>query len=234
MLKLLKVYLIKSLKYIILVVLMQSITYLISIYMAYLNGKFVDLLTLNMSREQLLQYSIKISVIGLTGIIISYFYYLFCIKVKNKISFQVNLNVIKHLQTIPISSFEMYDPAYLNQRVIRDSTIVTTFFFDEFIPIVLNSVKIILLIIIFYNINNYIFIVITIFIPIYILIYSLLKKPLFNKGLEFRNNQSTFFNELNEEFVLNREIKTHVDFGVSEKKLSQGYEFFFRCLCFCQ
>ncbi|MDU1347902.1 ABC transporter ATP-binding protein [uncultured Clostridium sp.] len=227
---LLKYHIKKHIKYIILLVVMQSISYIISIYVPYLNGKFVDLLVYNMSRGQLRNYALIISAIGISGIIISYFYSVFCIKTKNKISFELNLKVINHLQKVPLYKYEKYDPTYLNQQVNNDVTVITTFIFDDLFTLIFNSIKLLALIIIFFYINKSIFLITIIFIPIYILVYCALKKPLFDKGLEYRNNQSSFFNKLNEQFVLNREIKTHINFKLSEKVLCNGYDNFFSSL----
>ena len=66
-----------------------------------------------------------------------------------------------------------------------------------------------------------------VFILIYIFIYLLLKGEIYERNYKFKENQSDFFNTLNEQLVLREEIKVHSIFNIFGKVLNSSYKSFF-------
>lgn len=208
----------------------QMVTMIFSVILPLMNGKFLDLLITDISGRFLIKYALVIIIVGSTSSIFTYIYGILSIQLKNKISFELNLNVLNHLHKIPMRNFEKYNAAYLNQRVNNDSTIIAGFFFDNVLVIIMNLLQIIMLIFILKSINIPIVTLVLLFIPIYILAYIILKNPLYKNGLQYKESQSNFFDKLNEQFELNKEIKIHSSSEKMEKLLRKQYENFLYAL----
>ena len=152
------------------------------------------------------------------------------IKLKNRIAFEINLNVINHLHKIGLRKFEKYNATYLNQRVNADATTISNFFFDNFLVVAMNVLQFLVLIYILFKIKFAFFLAILSFIPIYVFIYILLKKPLYLSGSKYKEEQNIFFDKLNEQFELNKEIKIHSDIENKEDDVRTQYEHFLSSL----
>ncbi len=67
-------------------------------------------------------------------------------------------------------------------------------------------------------------IVITFFIPIYILTYLILRNPLYHSSIEFKENQSNYFQDLNNQISFIKSIKTNSLYENSELELECSYK----------
>lgn len=225
---LIKEYIIKNKGELCILILVHLISIFLNMITPYLNGIFINLLIAKITKIQLINYAIFIICIGIVGTFITYIFNILNIKLKNNISFELNLKILKRLQKIVITKYEEFNPTYLNQRINEDSSLIVSFFFDDFLVIIFNSFQLIMLVVIIVEIDKLVFFIVMAFIPIYILIYCFLKKPLFFKGLKLKESQNTFFDKLNEQFLLNREIKVHSNFKYSENTIKKYYLFFFK------
>ena len=145
--------------------------------------------------------------IGIFSCAFSYVYTLKKVRVKNNISFELNKEIIQHLHKIPLE--HRYEPIYMSQRINSDSTSIFSFFFDRVLTVFINTVQLVFLLSIFWILNKSIFFLVLLFCFIYIAIYQVLKRPLYNSNLMYKEEQSVFFNKLSEQLYLLEEIKVH-------------------------
>lgn len=208
----------------------QFISTISSLVLPYMNGRFLDLLIATINVDFLIKYALLIIGIGVLSIIVTYIYSVLNIKVKNNISFEINLDIINHLHKIELRKFENYNITYLTQRISDDSTTITGFFFDNILVVIMNILQVIILSIMLFKINISIYITMICFIPVYILIYIILKEPLFKSHMRYKERQNIFFDKLNNQFLLNREMKVHAIFSRAERKLRKEYKKFFESI----
>lgn len=190
------------------ILVIQFISVILSTLLPYMNGMFVDMLIDIKNVEEVIKYAITIAGVGIISLFLSYIYNLKIMKVKNNISFEINSRGILHLQKIPLEI--EYEPTYMTQRLNSDSRIVVDFFFDKIITATINLFVMFFLISLLFYLSKPIFWVTGVFILIYIFIYLLLKGEIYERNYKFKENQSDFFNTLNEQLVLREEIKVHV------------------------
>ena len=194
------------------ILVIQFISVILSTLLPYMNGMFVDMLIDIKNVEEVIKYAITIAGVGIISLFLSYIYNLKIMKVKNNISFEINSRGILHLQKIPLEI--EYEPTYMTQRLNSDSRIVVDFFFDKIITATINLFVMFFLISLLFYLSKPIFWVTGVFILIYIFIYLLLKGEIYERNYKFKENQSDFFNTLNEQLVLREEIKVHSIFNI--------------------
>lgn len=207
------------------ILVIQFISVILSTLLPYMNGMFVDMLIDIKNVEEVIKYAITIAGVGIISLFLSYIYNLKIMKVKNNISFEINSRGILHLQKIPLEI--EYEPTYMTQRLNSDSRIVVDFFFDKIITATINLFVMFFLISLLFYLSKPIFGVTGVFILIYIFIYLLLKGEIYERNYKFKENQSDFFNTLNEQLVLREEIKVHSIFNIFGKVLNSSYKSFF-------
>ena len=113
----------------VIILVIQFISVILSTLLPYMNGMFVDMLIDIKNVEEVIKYAITIAGVGIISLFLSYIYNLKIMKVKNNISFEINSRGILHLQKIPLEI--EYEPTYMTQRLNSDSRIVVDFFFDK-------------------------------------------------------------------------------------------------------
>ncbi len=197
----------KQNKVLLFIIIVQTVSTVISAAIPYLSGNFVDVLILGTTVKSILEYALIIASIGIFSCAFSYVYTLKKVRVKNNISFELNKEIIQHLHKIPLE--HRYEPIYMSQRINSDSTIIVSFFFDRVLTVCINTVQLVFLLSIFWILNKSIFFLVLLFCFIYIAIYQVLKRPLYNSNLMYKEEQSVFFNKLSEQLYLLEEIKVH-------------------------
>ena len=155
----------------VIILVIQFISVILSTLLPYMNGMFVDMLIDIKNVEEVIKYAITIAGVGIISLFLSYIYNLKIMKVKNNISFEINSRGILHLQKIPLEI--EYEPTYMTQRLITDSRIVVDFFFDKIITATINLFVMFFLISLLFYLSKPIFGVTGVFILIYIFIYFL-------------------------------------------------------------
>lgn len=131
MYELLKDSLKKRKNFLMIIVVVQLLSVILSTLLPYMNGMFVDMLIKVTNIEKIIKYSIMIAGLGILSLCFSYIYNLKIMKIKNNISFEINSRGIFHLQKIPLEI--EYEPTYMTQRLSSDSRIVVDFFFDKIV-----------------------------------------------------------------------------------------------------
>ena len=217
-------------KKVVLFVILQIISAGVTLMIPLLNGKFVNILTYGYGINELIKYAMIIGIISILGILITYFYNILVVKIKNNGIFSLLSQVISHLQRINILEYEKFNPTYLNQRISDDSSAIINFFFDQVFSFFINSIKFFVLLSILFFINKIIFFISIIFIPIYLLSYYYIKNNLYNKSFSYKNGLNMFFDKVNDQLIINREIKVNNLYKSSEKALDGQYNIFFKTL----
>ena len=114
---------------------------------------------------------------------------------------------------VPVRSIDKYDPTYLNNRIVSDVSSIFEFFIENYASVFANGVSILLTLIFLLMIDNKLIVLILIFIPLYIVLFLLMKNPLFKIGIKFKEQRNIFYSNLNEQYSINEFIKINANFS---------------------
>lgn len=205
------------------VLFLQTFVIIISLIIPYLNGRFVDILIEATNFNDIIYFIELVVVMSIMGFIITYAYKVATSQINNRISYDLNIQVLRHLQRIHIEKFETFNPTYLNQRIKGDSENIVSFFIGNIASIFINLIAILFMLLLFLFVNKSLFIATIIFIPVYCLLYVYMKKPLYAKRLKSLEISNSFFGKMNDVYSRNREIKVK---ATSENELNDlNHEF---------
>lgn len=204
-----------------------SILYwIISIISPYISGAYIDLLV------EFVDYSIFIKLIGsfviinFLELIIVYHQNMVTINLQNEIAFEINFDVIEHMKKIPIQWFNNKNSSYLNQRINSDSNLLSSFIVSNLVSCILNLLTFGIVLFLLCRINFKISLMLIIFIPLYVVCYYSLKKPLYRSNFLYKEKQNEFFSTMNNQFSYIYLIKLNVWFKFFSGKLQKNfYEF---------
>ena len=173
----------------------------------YISGNFVDYLISGNNIYDLLQYCILYFAISLGSILLGYVSNRLYISLQTRMGFELNRDVISHIQHLPLSYIEAQDTAYLNQKVNNDSNALMTFCISIIQSIVINLVTILLSFGVVYVFDPLIAISLFFLIPCYFIAYQILKKRLFARSFRFKEKQSEYFGKLFEQLSHIKQLK---------------------------
>lgn len=191
-----------------------------SLIMPYFNGKFLDVLLKNPDYKIIYKFATILLFFGIVSCLNNYFYGVAITKVKNTIIFQCIYDVMVHLRKVPISYLAKYNPAYLNNRITNDVASIFEFFIENYANIFANTVSILLMIVFLFRVDHKLIFLLIIFVPLYIILFVLMKNPLFKVGIKFKEQRNIFYGDLNEQYSINEFIKMNANFNFWNKYLS--------------
>lgn len=196
---------------------------IIGVVLPYLNGRFIDYLTIGVEYRIILKMCVLILGLGLLNVIFYYINQILNAKIRLRASFDLKLKIIEHLRKISIIQYKKYDPSYLNHRTEQDINDIVTFIITNYATFFINIVQIALLICIIFVISNGIALLMLIFLPIYYLVYSQIKKPLYSRGYAAKEAQNFYYNILNEQFTFMEDIKIGGNYNFNNNYINKYY-----------
>ena len=183
------------------------LTNLLIILIPYINGRFLNALIQieNIKKIQLFGILLIFCLIisGVSDIIYSYIYSI----TNEKLQFTLKFKIINKLRKIPYIEFKRFDTSYLYQRIEQDTITCCDFILSNIFTSFINLFKLLIILILIFNINIYLFIYTVCILPIYFAIFSLFKKPLKDKNFEIREMQNKYYSTMNEQFTYMYNIK---------------------------
>lgn len=187
-----------------------------SIIVPYLNGMFIDELITSNSISYIVGFAAKIIVIGLLGAVASYFVSMSTAKMTANVSFDMLSDSIRHVQKIPYDIFTArFSPAYLIQRMTGDLNTVFSFFLNNYMNVFLRGLSFIIVIAVMATINIQVFLISILFIPLYLVCYIVLRKPLLERNRECKERGNHYSKTMFEQIDRLYEIKVEAAFDRS-------------------
>jgi len=198
------------------IIVSSVISMMSSVIVPYLNGMFIDVLIVTRDVDEILRFAMIIISIGLLGALASYFVNMSTAKLAAKTTFNMMSDTINHVQKIPYDTFtSKFNPAYLIQRITGDVNTMFAFFLNNFMSVFLQGMTFGVVAYIIATINLQIFLLSLLFLPIYLACYMSLKKPLFARNLELKENSNHYSKTMFEQINQIQEIKAEAAFGKS-------------------
>lgn len=170
-----------------------------SIFVPYITGKFIDSLVKGEGVSCVYKFCSLLVLLSCCKIICNYFSKIIYTKIHTLMAYNLNVDILNHLKKLPLSYFKNANVVYLNQRINSDANSVMSFALSSVVDIIYNLIITVGITVLIIKIDFKIFFSIIILICIYFMSYKLFKNPLYNKGLDFKENQGEFFSKLNEQ-----------------------------------
>lgn len=224
-------YLSKYKFYVILLVSFSIIGTASTLIVPYYTGIFIDALITTASKKTVFDYALIIIFVGIMGAVASYFNSMTTVKLTTKASFDLMRDTISHIQKIPYDTYtKKFNPAYLVQRIGTDVNTLVSFVIGNFIMVFLNGITFVIIIVLIAEINISIFLLAIAFLPVYLLCYMVLRKPLFKRSKEMKENQSHYSKVLFEQLNGIQEIKIEAAFDKSKNNMERNFKKYLRSM----
>lgn len=225
-------YIFKNVKYIrnflIVLGILSVIATITGIIIPYFNGVFVDVLIYTQDFNSIIKLTMLIITIGVVDVVFNYIYNLTYIKVLNKVVYRTKMQLIEHLRRVSYLRLSKLNPVYLNQRINIDVIAVFQFFIENYITCFMMVIVIILEGYMVFRVNVLIGGLVVLFVPVYVVIYLYLKRPLYEKNIYYKEEQNIFFHKINDQFVLLKSIKINADFAKNNEAMDNSFRVFLK------
>ena len=207
--KISKKYIKKNKIKLIIFLILSTLSGILSLVLPYYSGKFIDKLINKPSVDFIIKYSLFFCAFVIANIIVGDFVNRIYINIQTIMSYNLNKDVLRHLNKVDILEIQSYDSTYLTQRINNDCNSIMIFSISILQDFVINLIKLIIPIIIIWSINHIFTIITIVGSSLYLLIYILFKKILYKLNYEFIEDKSMYFNELGKQIKHIRFIKIH-------------------------
>ncbi|MEK3901641.1 ABC transporter ATP-binding protein [Paenibacillus sp. FSL R7-0179] len=171
-------------------------TGLSSLLLPYYNGRYFDNLTTILSINNATKILLILLTINITSLIISNVVSVFHNTINTRIAFDINLDLIDHIQKVPIEYSRQFNSSFLTEHINSDSNVVSSYFINIITQGVTNLLVLFITMFLLWKINSTIFLVFLLTIPIYVGLYLIFRKPIYNSSFKLKNSQSNLFAEM--------------------------------------
>ena len=126
----------------------------LSYAMPYVNGKFLDFLLGNRSERDAVLFALLVASIGVFSTLFTYFAGTLSIRITTRLSFDLLREAVLRFERDDYLVSRTIDPAYTTQRIISDSSVVSSFVLANFISAPLSIVAIPIVLLIIWSIDS--------------------------------------------------------------------------------
>jgi len=196
----------------------------VGIYAPYIIGNFLDNLIKGSTIQDVIRFCVLFGSLSLIKIIIGYISTVIQTKVQLQMSYKLNMDIIKHIQSLSLSYCKKIDSAYLVKRLETDSATVISFCISMLRSIITNAFLLIVPFIILMTMNHITTVIMTSFMILYIGLYLLFKKHLYRVNLSFREKYDLFFSKLHEQLKYVKIIKLNSNQRELNNRVDDGFK----------
>jgi len=191
--------------YIIIVIISAAI----GIVTPYIIGDFLDTLIAGSSINVVIRFCVIFGGLSIIRILKGYVTSTMMTKMHYQISYELNSDIVDHIQNLSLSYTNQNEGAYLGQRVNGDSSEVVAFSLTILQNLIANTVMLIAPLVILLHINHFITFLLLGFFAVYIALYFVFKEPLYKASLANKESQNKFFAKLFEQLRHIKTVKVH-------------------------
>jgi len=193
----------------------------------YISGKFIDTIIENPIRNNIKIFVIIGASLGIAGIIISYISRIISSEFVYKLVFTLESDIISYLHKTPYELFTgSFNTPQLMHRIRSDSETIVKFWINNIFSVISNIILLIGVLTLIGFMNKSILLVMIIFIPIYMLTYITLKKPIFANNMMVKEEATIYFKNMYEQLNQIKEIKMNSSYRKSLEKMFSAFERF--------
>ena len=156
----------------------------LSYAMPYVNGKFLDFLLGNRSERDAVLFALLVASIGVFSTLFTYFAGTLSIRITTRLSFDLLREAVLRFERDDYLVSRTIDPAYTTQRIISDSSVVSSFVLANFISAPLSIVAIPIVLLIIWSIDSTLAVFSIILLIVYFCVITGLRKLLYRVTYE--------------------------------------------------
>ena len=185
---------------------------LISLFNTLLSGRFIDFLASPNCVEwkpQLCYYCILFLATIMISFAISFALGRIREKLHTMVSYNINRQMLVHIQQIPFSKTFFLDSSRITQQLQTDSNEIASYCINVIQNVPVSSVRLITVSVITYQINKTVFGILLILAALYIVFFEIFKGKLYNTTREFKNEHALFFSKAQEQLRYIKFVKRH-------------------------
>lgn len=180
-------------------VILSVVALILYITIPHITGKYVDLLIQVKSKSSIITLIITLSTVLLLDIIVSFSKNIIEARLKNKLAFELNFDIVEHLKRMPLSYFGGVNTAYLTKRIYSDAYNVSGFVLENAASAFVHAATLLVILCYVFYINRAVGVCILLLLPLYILISFLFRDSLDKKEYKYKEKRNHFFSTLNEQ-----------------------------------
>lgn len=196
----------------------------------YLNGKYIDILSINLSINTIYIFICIYLTIRIASVIFSYILGILTLNLKSKISFDITSYFVEYFYDVPLKFFQNYDPVYISQRINSDSSNLTEFIISDVYQCFISFFNMIIISCVIVYIDYKIFILLCISVSLYIAIYKLFKNKINESSLRYFESQNNYSSIINEPFKFSKTIKINSIQDIFKLRMDKGFSSFISSL----
>ena len=189
----------------------------------YISGNFIDTLVKAQNENIIYKYCLFFLIITVFSQIVGYFENRSYTKLQTRMGFELNCDVISHVQKLSLSYIKGVDMAYLNQRINNDSNMIVTFCINIIQGVTINTIKLVLSITVLIYFNKWIAVLLSIVLGLYIFVFILLKKILYEMQYTLTEEKAQYFSKLFEQLNSIFFIKMHAIYSPFLERLKVAF-----------
>ena len=188
-------------------------------------GKLVDQCLISKDYTNFYEILLIIAFCFIVGTTVSYFVNYSIMELHFNAEINLNIDVIKYVQKLPLSFFNNKDIIYLSTRIYQDADIIVGFILENLVTVTVNFVTSLLILSIIFFKSHFLGLCLTVALILYISIYKLLNGYLYESTYAQKESQNTFFSKLtyllsNVRFVKANSVADYLNSDVENAKLS--------------
>lgn len=224
MFKLLKPYLKENILNIIILLVYLIILFPMNLIIPYINGMYIDKLTLFANKNTVIIFCIIIGTINTIGIVGNYILNKLYLKLQTQIGFEMNIELLEHLKKIPLRTITKYNPGYISDRINTDCNVLSNFIITLILNFFNKFFSTIAIIVIVIRIDYRISIIFAVLIPLYLIIYNCLKKLISTRLLKYKECKNEYISEYYNQSSNVKYIKIQATFYKYKEKLFEMFD----------
>lgn len=193
-----------------------------------ISGNFIDQLIKNPNENLIYIVTMLYFILVVLQIVFSYIFSIIETKLIIQLTYNLNYQIINHLQKVSLISFNQQNIPYLNQRINTDCNVVINFYISLIKNIIMNVLSITLCLGVILSINSIICFLIVFFIILYIILFRFMKSPLSKAKERYKEISAFYFSMLQEQLIKTRIIKIYNLFTFFKQRLDVSFNSFFK------
>lgn len=221
---LVKKYLKQQTMFVVIYILCTLILALSGVITPYLSGTFIDNLIADPSENIIIYYTVMYISISVLQIIFSYIMSIVVVKLQTKLTYEFNKNIINHLQKTPLMFLQSQNITYLNQRVYSDCSTLINFSMTFLNGCIANIATFLFCFYFILKTSIEISVLMFFLILLYIIVYTILKKPLFRIKYQYKELQAKYISALHEQLNKSKIIKVFSLFQFFSNRLISVFD----------
>lgn len=196
------------------------------------NGYFVDSLITADNYRPVFTIGAALILIGVLNVLFSFYENLVSVNLEKTVCFEINAELIKTIQSTKYSTIVQgqFDPAYINERINKDTATLVDFFICNFSKFGLCLIQIIAILIIISLISDVVLVFCLVFIPLYALIFILLKKHLLAWSINAKERSNKLINTLFLQLARLHSIKAEAAIPHSRDVMNTSFKKYLSCI----